>query len=164
MSSIRQVAGGDKAACDCTCSGGGVTICGCPDVPTTLYYTDSVLGSCTLTYTGSILTGWTGSLPTTSIGGTLFGCGTCAPAGTTVSVQFYELSGSCRYLLRFNHTNSFPFCPAATGLSQAYGTSPLSIACSPFVGTSTIDLSIQTCATKQLYGAASGTVTITLTE
>ncbi len=137
--------------------------CGYP-VPTTLYLTDSLLGSCTLTY--SSLTGaWTGQISYSYPGcsNTFIPVTQSCPA-VTINVS-YKFTESTDYLEITYPAAVTTYCPQVGG-----GAAPpfdsdfvLPSSCTPFSWTGTITISSEGLYAKILYCPNTGVVTYTIT-
>lgn len=123
----------DVGACNC----GTVTTCLCTGgAPTTLTYTHSVLGSCTITYTTIPTPQWTGTINYAYPGGPRMGGGApCAPVTIPINITFDPTS--CDVTINWHTTAG---CPTVSGSSNVFnqtftsGATLLSrtVTCSPF--------------------------------
>ncbi len=158
----------NQPGCPC-CSGTSVVPgCGCGRIPTVLNFTDSILGSCVLTYTGIPAFGWIGFLPI-SFPGRSFPCASCDAQELVIGVRFWNPGLRCIVELSFN-PNPGPFgtqpcwLDATSGAGGLLGWAALlDVNCDPFNATGTVTIFESECDKTLIYGTQSGTVTMTLT-
>ncbi len=148
----------------CECGGSGLTCCGCTNVPTTLTYTNSILGTCVLTYVvGSINPRvWLGVLNYSYPGVSgIYSCNgnfPCFSAVINISVSF-EASGigsaNCAVFLGWGFDNVV--CPTNTGGAVSDSAGMTTASCSPFLATGVSNSGLPLiCPAQLLYNQLTG--------
>ena len=161
---IAVATGGRWVAGEGASSGGGFSACGCSGVPTNLTFTDSILGSCTLTRRGSPFFDWLGFLSISYPGATL-GCGSCGAQSLSIGVIFDP--SSCQVTISWNSNSSPPPC-WSNASSLGGGTlglgGTMAVTCSPFHATTAFTISSgNLCDIQLIYGSSTASVTWTIT-